>query len=147
MILGCALGLTNFLVDAEIPMRILDWVQRYIQSRTLFLLALNVLLLIVGSLMEIFSAMIVVPLIVPIALKYQLNLVHLGIIFMTNLEIGFLTPPFGLNLFISSFRFRRPVTEVYRATLPFLAVLLIALLVITYWPGLSLWLPSLYGRH
>jgi len=147
MILGCALGLTNFLVDAEIPMRILDWVQHYIQSRVLFLLALNVLLLIVGSLMEIFSAMIVVPLIVPIALKYQINLVHLGIIFMTNLEIGFLTPPFGLNLFISSFRFRRPVTEVYRATLPFLVVLLIALLVITYWPAMSLWLPSLYGKH
>jgi tripartite ATP-independent transporter DctM subunit len=145
MILGSALGLTNFLIDAEVPMRILDWVQQFITSRTLFLLALNVLLLIVGSLMEIFSAMIVVPLIVPIALEYHINLVHLGIIFMTNLEIGFLTPPFGLNLFISSFRFGRPITEVYRATVPFLVVLLVALLVITYWPGLSLWLPSLYG--
>ena len=140
-----ALGLTNFLIDAEVPMRILDWVRGFITSRFMFLLALNVLLLIVGSLMEIFSAMIVVPLIVPIALEYNVNLVHLGIIFMTNLEIGFLTPPFGLNLFISSFRFGRPVTEVYRATLPFLLVLLIALMVITYWPDMSLWLPGLHG--
>lgn len=146
VILGSALGLTNFLIDAEIPMRMLEWVQQYISSKVLFLLALNVLLLIVGSLMEIFSAMIVVPLIVPIALEYDINLVHLGIIFMANLEIGFLMPPFGLNLFISSFRFGRPITEVYRSTLPFLAVLVIVLLVITYWPGLSLWLPSLYGR-
>ncbi len=145
IILGCALGLTNYLVDAEIPSTILDWVRGFITSRFLFLLALNVLLLVIGSLMEIFSAMIVVPLIVPIALEYHVNLVHLGIIFMTNLEIGFLTPPFGLNLFISSFRFREPVTEVYRATLPFLLVLVIALLVITYWPDLSLWLPSLYA--
>jgi tripartite ATP-independent transporter DctM subunit len=147
MILGSALGLTNFLIDAEVPMRILDWVRGFITSRFLFLLMLNVLLLIIGSLMEIFSAMIVVPLIVPIALEYNVNLVHLGIIFMTNLEIGFLTPPFGLNLFISSFRFRRPVTEVYRATLPFLIVLLIALMIITYWPDMSLWLPSLYGNR
>jgi C4-dicarboxylate transporter, DctM subunit len=147
IILGSALGLTNFLIDAEVPMRILDWVRGFITSRFLFLLTLNFLLLIIGSLMEIFSAMIVVPLIIPIALEYNVNLIHLGIIFMTNLEIGFLTPPFGLNLFISSFRFRRPVTEVYRATLPFLVVLLIALLIITYWPDMSLWLPGLYGKH
>jgi tripartite ATP-independent transporter DctM subunit len=147
IILGSALGLTNFLIDAEVPMRILDWIRGFITSRFLFLLTLNLFLLIIGSLMEIFSAMIVVPLIVPIALEYNVNLVHLGIIFMTNLEIGFLTPPFGLNLFISSFRFRRPVTEVYRATWPFLVVLLIALMIITYWPDMSLWLPSLYGGH
>jgi tripartite ATP-independent transporter DctM subunit len=145
LILGAALGLTNFLIDAEVPMRILDWVRGFITSRFSFLLALNVLLLIVGSLMEIFSAMIVVPLIVPIALEYNVNLVHLGIIFLTNLEIGFLTPPFGLNLFISSFRFGRPVTEVYRAALPFLLILIVALLVITYWPDMSLWLPNLRG--
>lgn len=147
IILGSALGLTNFLVDAEIPMRILDWMQTFVTSKVLFLLALNVLLLVVGSLMEIFSAMIVVPLIVPIALEYDINLVHLGIIFMTNLEIGFLLPPFGLNLFISSFRFREPITSVYRATLPFLILLLGTLLVITYWPQLSLWLPGLYGAR
>jgi C4-dicarboxylate transporter, DctM subunit len=147
LILGCALGLTNFMVDAEIPSRILDWVQGFITSRTAFLLALNLLLLVVGSVMEIFSALIVIPLIVPIALEYHVNLVHLGIIFLTNLEIGFLTPPFGLNLFISSFRFRRPVTEVYRSTLPFLGVLILALLVITYWPQMSMWLPGLYKGH
>jgi C4-dicarboxylate transporter, DctM subunit len=143
LILGAALGLTNFLIDAQVPARILDWVRGFITNRFTFLLALNILLLIIGSLMEIFSAMIVVPLIIPIALEYHVNLVHLGIIFLTNLEIGFLTPPFGLNLFISSFRFRRPVTQVYRASVPFLIILFAALLVITYWPDLSLWLPSL----
>ncbi len=147
LILEAALGFMNYLVDAQIPMLILDWVKGIITSRFTFLLALNALLLVVGSLMEIFSAMIVVPLIIPIALQYQVNLVHLGIIFLTNLEIGFLTPPFGLNLFISSFRFRRPVTEVYGATLPFLLILMIALLVITYWPAMSLWLPQLHEGH
>jgi tripartite ATP-independent transporter DctM subunit len=145
LLLGSALGLTNFLIDAEVPMRLLEWVQTFITSKVMFLLALNVLLLVVGMVMEIFSAMIVVPLIVPIALEYDINLVHLGIIFLTNLEIGYLMPPFGLNLFISSFRFQKPVTEVYRASLPFLVVLLIALLVITYWPEMSLWLPRLLG--
>jgi tripartite ATP-independent transporter DctM subunit len=146
MILGCAMGLTNWLVDAEIPMRLLDWIRAFITSKFAFLLVLNVFLLIIGSLMEIFSALIVIPLILPIALEYDVDLVHLGIIFLTNLEIGFLTPPFGLNLFISSFRFRRSVTEVYHATVPFLVVLGIALLVITYWPDLSLWLPRLHGK-
>ncbi len=145
MILGAAFGLTNFLIDAEVPGKILDWVRGFITNRYSFLFALNILLLIVGSLMEIFSAMIVVPLIIPIALEYDVNLVHLGIIFLTNLEIGFLTPPFGLNLFISSFRFGRPVTEVYRAALPFLLVLLLALMVVTYWPDMSLWLPRIAG--
>ena len=147
LILGCALGFTNFLIDAEVPMRILDWVRGFITSKFTFLLALNLFLLVVGSLMEIFSALIVIPLIIPIALEYNVNLVHLGIIFLTNLEIGFLTPPFGLNLFISSFRFRRPVTEVYAAALPFLLILLFALLVITYWPDMSLWLPGLAGTE
>lgn len=144
LILASAMGLTNWLVDAQIPMRILEWIREFISSRFTFLLVLNVFLLIVGSLMEIFSALIVIPLILPIALEYNVNLVHLGIIFLTNLEIGFLMPPFGLNLFISSFRFRRSVTEVYQATVPFLLVLLFALLVITYWPDMSLWLVRLY---
>ncbi|MBK8232487.1 MAG: TRAP transporter large permease [Candidatus Eisenbacteria bacterium] len=146
MILGSAMGLTNYLIDAEVPMRVLEWIRTFITNKITFLLVLNVFLLIIGSLMEIFSALIVIPLILPIALEYDVDLVHLGIIFLTNLEIGFLTPPFGLNLFISSFRFRRSVTEVYRATVPFLIVLAIALLVITYWPDLSLWLPRLYGK-
>lgn len=145
LLLGSAMGLTNFLVDAQVPMRILEWIRTFISDRFTFLLALNVFLLVIGSLMEIFSALIVIPLILPIAVEYNVNLVHLGIIFLTNLEIGFLTPPFGLNLFISSFRFRRPVTQVYRATLPFLAILAAALLIITYWPDLSLWLPQQFS--
>ncbi len=146
LILASAMGLTNYLIDAQIPALILDWIRKFITNKLTFLLVLNVFLLIVGSLMEIFSALIVIPLILPIAVEYNVNLVHLGIIFLTNLEIGFLMPPFGLNLFISSFRFRRSVTEVYRATVPFLIVLFLALLVITYWPELSLWLPRTYGH-
>ena len=106
---------------------------------SVFLLVLNAFLLVVGFLMDIFSALIVVvPLIVPLAQEYDVNLVHLGIIFLTNLEIGYSTPPVGLNLFISSYRFGKPVVEVYRASIRWLVVLLIALLVITYVPELSL---------
>ena len=146
IILGAALGLTNFLVDAEVPLTLLEWVKGAITSKWVFLLVLNGFLLVVGFLMDIFSALIVVvPLIVPLAMEYDVNLVHLGIIFLTNLEIGYSTPPVGLNLFISSFRFQRPVVEVYRASIPWLVVLLLALLVITYLPDLSLvlldWIP------
>jgi TRAP-type C4-dicarboxylate transport system permease large subunit len=146
VILAAALGLTNYLIDAEVPLQILDGIRDLVTSRLGFLLLLNVFLLIVGCLMDIFSALIVVvPLIVPIAQEYDVNLVHLGIIFLANLEIGYMTPPVGLNLFISSYRFRKPVVEVYRSTLPFLLALLLALLVITYWPDLSLFLPKLVG--
>lgn len=146
IILGAAMGLTNFLVDAEVPTVLLEWVKGAITNKWVFLLVLNAFLLVVGFLMDIFSALIVVvPLIVPLALEYDVNLIHLGIIFLTNLEIGYSTPPVGLNLFISSFRFRRPVVEVYRASVPWLITLLIALLIITYVPGLSLvlldWIP------
>jgi TRAP-type C4-dicarboxylate transport system permease large subunit len=127
-------------------MNILEWMQGAFTSKWTFLLALNVFLLIVGSLMDIFSALIVVvPLIVPIAEGYGVNLVHLGIIFLTNLEIGYSTPPVGLNLFISSFRFERPVLDLYRASLPFLGILLIALALITYVPALSLMLGGMLG--
>jgi len=139
VILAAALGLTNYLIDAEVPFVILDWMQQYVSSPLVFLLMLNGFLLIVGCLMDIFSALIVVvPLIVPIAEGYGINLLHLGIIFLTNLEIGYSTPPVGLNLFIASFRFRTPVTTLYRASLPFLAILLVALLIVTYVPQLSL---------
>jgi len=139
IILGSALGLTNYLVDAEVPAQLLEWVQGSIDNKWVFLLALNVFLLIVGCLMDIFSALIVVvPLIVPLAQEYDVNLVHLGIIFLTNLEIGYSTPPVGLNLFISSYRFQKPVLEVYRASIRWLLVLLLALLVVTYLPQLSL---------
>ncbi len=139
IILGSALGLTNYLIDAEVPMRLLEWVQGAITSKFVFLLVLNLFLLVVGCLMDIFSALIVVvPLIVPIARHYGVDLVHLGIIFLANLEIGYLTPPVGLNLFISSIRFRKPMLEVCGAVLPWLFTLLVALLFLTYIPQLSL---------
>lgn len=141
MILGSAYGLTNYMIDAEIPMMILDFMQRHITSKVVFLLTLNLFLLIVGCVLDIFSAILVtVPLILPIAVGYDINPVHLGIIFLTNLEIGYSTPPVGMNLFISSFRFNKSVLSLYKATIPFLIILFIALMFITYMPQLSLWL-------
>ncbi len=146
IILASAMGLTNFLIDAQIPMVILEQIETLIQSRLGFLLALNVFLLIVGCLMDIFSALIVVvPLIIPIAQRYGVDLTHLGIIFLTNLEIGYSTPPVGMNLFISSFRFKQPIVRVYAASIPFLLILLAALLLVTYLPDLSLVLVRLLG--
>jgi C4-dicarboxylate transporter DctM subunit len=146
IILGTALGLTSYLVDAQVPMQVLTAMQRYINNRLVFLLALNVLLLLVGCLMDIFSAIIVVvPVITPIAAQFDVHPLHLGIIFLTNLEIGYSTPPVGLNLFLGSLRFERPITQIYRASWPFLLVLLLALLVITYIPDLSLVLLRLLG--
>lgn len=142
-ILGVALGLTNYLVDAEIPQRILAFMEGWLDSRMSFLLALNVFLLIVGCLMDIFSAIIVVvPLIVPVAASFGVDPVHLGIIFLTNLEIGYMTPPVGLNLFLASYRFNRPVLELYRSTWIYLLLLLLALALITWVPALSLWMVS-----
>ncbi len=139
IILGSALGLTNYLIDAEVPLQLLEWVRSGIDNKLVFLLVLNAFLLVVGFLMDIFSALIVVvPLIVPLAQEYDVDLVHLGIIFLANLEIGYSTPPVGLNLFISSYRFQKPVVEVYRASVRWLVALLLALLVITYVPQLSL---------
>lgn len=144
LILCCALGLTNYLVDEEIPMKILAAIESLITNRWIFLLLLNVFLLIVGCLMDIFSAIIVVvPLILPIAEKFGVNPVHLAIVFLTNLEIGYITPPVGINLFISSFRFNRPVVELYKVSVPFLLLMLLALLIITYIPWLTLfWFAS-----
>lgn len=147
IILGTALGLTNYLIDEEVPMKILDLMRDYISNKYIFLIVLNIFLIIVGCLMDIFSAIIVVvPLIIPIANEFGIDPVHLGIIFLANLEIGYMTPPVGLNLFISSFRFRKPVVTLYRATLPFLGLLLIGLLIITYVPQLSLFLVELISR-
>ncbi len=141
IILGAAMGLTNYVVDAGVPMTLLEWTRGVVKSRTVFLLMLNALLLIVGGLKDVFSALIViVPLVVPIAREYNVNLVHLGIIFLTNIEIGYVTPPVGLNLFISAFRFRKPIIEVYRAVLPWLLMMVIALGFVTYLPELSLFL-------
>lgn len=139
LILCCALGLTNYLVDEEVPMQILDFMRKFLTNKYSFLFFLNIFLLIVGSLMDIFSAIIVVvPLIVPIATEFGVHPVHLAIIFLTNLEIGYITPPVGINLFISSFRFNKPVTELYKASFPFLLLLILALIIITYVPDLSL---------
>lgn len=146
IILGVAMGLTNYLVDIELPTTIFNWVKPHISSQAMFLLLLNIFLLVVGCLMDIFSAIIVVvPIITPIALKYGVNPVHLGIIFLTNLEVGYLHPPLGLNLFISSFRFKRSLYELYWATLPFLILVVLCLLAITYLPALSLLLIDVLG--
>jgi tripartite ATP-independent transporter DctM subunit len=146
IILGMALGFTSYLVDAQVPTHILAVMRHYITSRVVFLLVLNVFLLIVGCLMDIFSAIIVVvPLITPMATQFGVHPLHLGIIFLTNLEIGYLTPPVGLNLFIGSLCFGRSMTQLYRASWPFLLVLLVALLLITYIPDLSLGLVRLLG--
>ncbi len=139
LILCCALGLTNYLVDEEVPMKILESMKHLITNKYLFLFVLNIFLLIVGCLMDIFSAIIVVvPLIIPIAEQFGVNPLHLAIIFLTNLEIGYITPPVGINLFISSFRFNRPVLELYRVSIPFLILMIIALVIITYIPWLTL---------
>jgi C4-dicarboxylate transporter DctM subunit len=138
LILGVALGLTSYLVDAQVPMHLLEWAQTHIGSQWVFLLALNLLLLVVGCLMDIFSAIaVVVPLIVPLALAYGVDPVHLGIIFIANLELGFLTPPVGVNLFLASYRFERPMSEIIVSVLPFLAILAAGVLVITYVPWLT----------
>ena len=139
IILGSALGFTNYLIDAEVPMKLFHFLKVYISSPLAFLIVLNLFLLAVGCLMDIFSALIViVPLITPIAGAYGIHPIHLGIIFLTNLQIGASTPPVGMNLFISSLRFEKPMLTIVSASLPFIAILLFSLLIITYIPWLSL---------
>ncbi len=140
LILGIALAFTNFLVDAEVPQQLLAIINRYIEDPLSFLILLNVLLLILGAMLDIFSALVImVPLLLPVAVGYGIHPLHFGIIFLANMQIGYFTPPVGMNLFIASYRFKKPLTELYSATLPFLLVLLLALLLITYFPLLSLW--------
>ncbi len=146
IILGAALGLANYMIDAEIPMKILDFMKNFITSKALFLITLNIFLLIVGAMMDIFSAiMVVVPLIIPIANNFGVDPVHLGIIFLANLGIGYSTPPVGMNLFIASFRFNKPIVRLYTAALPFLIILLVALMLITFIPEMSLWLVRIFS--
>jgi len=147
VILGVAVGLTNWMVDAQIPMRLVAFTQGHIESRFVFLLALNVFLLLVGCLMEIFPAIpVVVPLIVPLGNAFGIDPVHLGIIFIANLELGYLTPLVGLNILLASYRFKRPVLDVARAALPFGGILAIGVLLITYVPWLTLGILHLLGR-
>ncbi len=144
IILGAALGFTNYLVDAFIPMKILAFMEGMVDSRVGFLVILNLFLILVGCMMDIFSALlVVVPLVYPLATRFGIDPIHLGIIFLANLGIGYNTPPVGLNLFIASSRFEKPVVKLYKATLPFLVLLLLSLVLITYWPSLSLFLPNL----
>ncbi|MEC7077781.1 MAG: TRAP transporter large permease subunit [Pseudomonadota bacterium] len=144
LILGVALGFTNFLVDAEVPQQLMALMQEHIQSPLSFLLLLNILLLILGAMLDIFAALVImVPLLLPVAVGYGIHPVHLGIIFLANMQVGYFTPPVGMNLFIASYRFKKPLTELYAATLPFMLILLLAVLIITYVPLLSTWhLPS-----
>jgi len=140
IILGVAMGLTSYLVDAQIPMHLLEWVKSTISSKFIFLLMLNIFLLAVGCLMDIFSAIIiVVPLITPLGAYFGIDPIHLAIIFIANLELGFLTPPVGMNLFLSSYRFEEPMSNIYKSTLPFFLVMLLSVIAITYIPILSTW--------
>ena len=140
IILSVAMGLTNLLIDAQVPMKILGWMSTNVDSQLKFLLLLNVFLLIVGCMMDIFSAIVVVvPLILPIAESYGIHPIHLGIIFLANLEIGYSTPPVGINLFIASQRFGRPILSLFRAAIPFLVLMITWLALVTYIPFISLW--------
>jgi C4-dicarboxylate transporter, DctM subunit len=145
LILGVALGLTHYLILEQVPDQAAEWVTSTIKSPLLFLLALNILLLAVGCLMDIYSAIVVVvPILVPVAAAFGIPPVHLGVIFLANLELGFLTPPVGMNLFLASYRFNRPMPEVMVSVLPLLGVLAVGVLLITYVPVLTLWLPGLF---
>src|SRR2546427_1489881 len=144
MILGVALGFTHYLVDAQFPDKMVEWSTQVLKSKWLYLLGLNVVLLFVGGLIEIYAAIVViVPLLVPVGLAFGIDPVHLGIIFLANMELGFLTPPVGLNLLLSSYRFDKPILEVMRAVVPMLLVLIVGVLLITYFPPLTTFLPRL----
>jgi C4-dicarboxylate transporter, DctM subunit len=141
IILGMSLASTNYMIDAGVPQRLLEYMSDFVTSQTSFLLLLLVFLLILGAILDIFSAIVlIVPLILPIAAQYGVDEVHLGIIFLAAMQLGYLTPPVGLNLFIASYRFDKSIMHVYSATFPFLLILALSVVIITYWPTLSLWL-------
>ncbi|MGA2785937.1 MAG: TRAP transporter large permease subunit [Verrucomicrobiota bacterium] len=147
LILGVALGFTNYLIDAQIPSRAVEWVTGTVHSKYAFLLALNLCLLLVGCVMDMYSAIVVVvPIIVPLGIAYGIDPIHLGIIFLANMELGLLTPTAGINIFLSSYRFGKPVLQVSRAVLPMQCVLIVGLLLITYCPALTTFLPHWLGR-
>lgn len=141
IILSVSLASTNYMINAGIPQMLLEWVSTMVSSQVTFLLLLLAFLLVLGAILDIFSAIVlVVPLILPIAAGYDVHPVHLGIVFLAAMELGYLTPPVGLNLFISSYRFEKPILHVYAATFPFLMILLLSVIIIAFWPNLSLWL-------
>jgi tripartite ATP-independent transporter DctM subunit len=146
LVLGVALGFTNYLVDAEVPTKAVEWVTASIESPWMFLLLLNVFLIVVGALMDIYSALvIVVPLIVPMGVAFGIDPVHLGIVFLANAELGYLMPPMGENVFIAALRFEKPLAEVFRSVIPMVIVFAVAVLLITYIPALTTTLPALFG--
>lgn len=139
IILGLSLASTNYLIDAEVPTKLFAFVHEHIDSKLTFLMLLNIFLLVLGMMLDVFSALvIIVPLTLPIAVGYGIHPVHFGIIFLANMQIGYFTPPVGMNLFIASYRFNKPITELYHATIPFMLILFVAVLIITYWPALSM---------
>ena len=141
VILGVSLASTNYLIDTEVPNRLFEFIRSHIDSKLTFLMLLNVFLLLLGMILDVFSALvIIVPLLLPIAIGYDIHPIHLGIIFLANMQIGYFTPPVGMNLFIASYRFHKPVTELYQATIPFMFILIVAVLIITYWPELTMYL-------
>ena len=147
LILGVALGFSNYLIDAQIPTHAAEWVTGAVKSKYAFLLAVNLCLLVVGCVMDVYSAIVVVvPLIVPLGLAYGIDPIHLGIIFLANMELGLLTPTVGINIFLSSYRFGKPVLQVSRAVIPMQCMLVIGVLLITYLPPLTTLLPRWFGR-
>ncbi len=143
IILATAMGLASYLIYADVPTALTEWIVSTVESKWVFLLGLNAFFLLAGCFLDIFSAIVVlVPLILPVALAYGVHPLHLGVIFLANMELGYLTPPVGMNLFLASFRFNRPLMEICRATLPFFLVILAGVLVVTYVPWLSTTLPA-----
>ncbi|MFV9615682.1 MAG: TRAP transporter large permease [Gammaproteobacteria bacterium] len=139
IILGVSLASTNYLIDAEIPSKLFDFIRQHVDSKLTFLMLLNIFLLILGMMLDVFSALVlIVPLTLPIAIGYGIHPIHFGIIFLANMQIGYFTPPVGMNLFIASYRFNKPITELYYATIPFMLILFLAVLIITYWPALTM---------
>jgi tripartite ATP-independent transporter DctM subunit len=143
IIVGVSMASSNYMIDAEVPTRIFDFIRAHVDSKWAFLILLNIFLLVMGSVLELYPALVLgVPLVLPIAYGYGIDPVHLGIVFLTNMQIGFFLPPIGMSLVIASYRFNRPILELCRAALPFFGLLIVALLIITYWPSLSLALLS-----
>ena len=139
LILAVSMASTNYMIDAGVPEQIFGFIQQHVSDGFTFLLLLTLFLLILGMMLDIFSAIVImIPIILPIALEYGIHPIHLGILFLANMQLGYFTPPVGMNLFIASFRFNKPVMELYRATLPFFFILLVTVLIITFWPALSL---------
>lgn len=142
IMMGMAMGLTNYLIDAQVPMHMFEWIHRYISDKYYFLILLNIFLLIMNMIQMFSAIIIVVPLILPVAHEYGVDPLHLGIIFLLNLEIGYMTPPVGMNLFLSALRFEKPITQIFRASLPFWFLMMAVLVLVTYIPALSLALVS-----